>query len=310
MNQAGARDRDGDGPVAMAYWAGWANDPIPDLYFRLGLAFALLEGNGTSEPYWTNYEKSGNFENWGPEGTTYYTWNHWLRTHGNGEQGAITQVCYGGATDENSRRVITDGTALDNLAGEIKANIEKYFFGGLDLDIEGWWLYDRASNERFAKNLVQVVDVVANGIPSWKPITVAVGASAAGPIPSVGPDNYTGTMAPFLTDPVMAKVSRINIMSYNLDIENLYGNLDDIGAILRTFTDLGVDARKLSIGIQPIQQSGQPSASLDTVEQLGAYLRENGYGGAFLWGIGAPENPSYPTSAEYMTRMMKGLGLI
>jgi Glycosyl hydrolases family 18 len=301
-----------DSPIAMGYWAAWNNPAIPNLYFRLSMAFALLEGDGSSgNPYWTNYAPSGNFQQPAGPGSTYYTWNQWLLAHGNGSEGAITLVSYGGSTDQNIRAVIIANSYLDNLAGEIAANLAKYYFGGVDLDIEEWWNYSQAQNQTFAVNLAGMIKVLGPVVPSWKPITIAVGAQSAGSLAAIGvpDDNYTGTMQAFYADATaMSYVNQINIMSYNLPIDDLYGNLNDIQAILNTYTQAGVPASKLSIGIQPVQASGQQPVSLDTVTELCTWLKQNGYGGAFLWGIGDAAMPSTPTASDYMTAIVNGLG--
>ena len=42
----------------MAYWAGWANAPIPNYNFWLLPCFGILKYTGS---YWTDYSASGDF---------------------------------------------------------------------------------------------------------------------------------------------------------------------------------------------------------------------------------------------------------
>src|SRR5579883_3123399 len=146
-------------PVVNAYWAGWTNAQVPNFNFNgLLLAFALLKSDGRGN-FYTDYTASGNFQkpsNTGP----YVTWNNWARTFFN--QGARAYVSYGGATNNEFRGYIINANQdqLSKIAGEIKANIKLYNFNGVDLDIENWWSYGLADNQKFAANLATLVKIL------------------------------------------------------------------------------------------------------------------------------------------------------
>jgi chitinase len=296
-------------PVAMAYWEGWNNAPVPDLSFRLSLAFAAVQGDGSpGAPYWTDYSGSLNFQQPGAPGTPFYTWASWLYQHGGGCGSAIPLVSYGGGTETALRKLIINNSYLDNLAGEMIANLVRWRFSGLDLDIEDWWNHSPQENQQFATNLTTVVKTMGQKLLSGTPITITVGTQSAGSLPFINDDKYTGTMAPFFKDAeAMGYVDRVNIMTYNIGVSNLYSDLAVIGTILNTYTALGVPASKLCIGISP-EQNGEPAVALTTVTNLAAYLKQNGYGGAFLWAIGEKYGTGAPSATDYMNAIIQGFG--
>jgi hypothetical protein len=297
-------------PRAFSYWAGWANAAIPDFKFDgLFLAFALLKGH-----YYTDYSASGEFEKWSSTGP-YVTWSTWWRKYFN--SGARAYVSYGGGTNDEFRAEVIHASDadIDQIACEIWGNVKKYYFDGVDLDIEGWWNYGLSDNQKFAVNLAKLVKKLrayfdADADTRGKPITLAVGYEAAGSIQGV-PSNaaYAGSMLPFFKDAdAMAATSYVYIMSYNVTIDNFYGRTDLINAMLNTL-ETAILKEKIIFGIQPYQYMGQPPATpLATVTAIGKLIKDRQDGGMFLWGIGTAGIGNL-SSWDYMNAMMQGLGL-
>ena len=95
-------------------------------------------------------------------------------------------MAYGGASNPAFRQYVIEASSSDlsNIAGEIKANLQKYHFAGVDLDIEDWWSHNKAENSLFAQHLAEmVVDLKKSLDADNDPgvITVTVGPSAADP---------------------------------------------------------------------------------------------------------------------------------
>ncbi len=293
-------------PKAFAYWAGWTNAEIPDFNFNgVLLAFAQLKGH-----YYTDYSASGNFEEPSSSGP-YATWNTWLTKWFS--DGARAFVSYGGATNSEFRKDVINASdaELGQIAGEIQANIKKYYFGGVDLDIEDWWDYNYADNIKFANNLAKLVIDLRQALDNdpatqGKVISIAVGWDSAGSISSISaPGSNTGSMVPFYQNSeAMAAVSYVYIMSY---LTKFYSNFDNIGLLMNKFIAAGAPREKLMFGIEPYS-NGRQMISLTTTKKLGEYIKTNNYGGMFMWGIGTDISGKFNTW-NYMDAMMQGLGL-
>lgn len=301
------------GPVVYAYWAGWTNAPIPSLAFNgLMLSFAEMKKDNQGN-FYSDYSASGNFQlpnNTGP----YVTWNTWARTYFS--TGARAYVSYGGGTDTNTRGYIIYGTPTDlsNMAGEIKANVKKYYFGGVDLDIENWWSYNQSQNLQFATNLDTLVKLLRASLdqdPATQgtPITISVGWNSAGAVQGIsdGGSAYTGTMLPFFNDSAaMNAISSINIMSYDININNFYSQLNLVGNILKTFASANIPTQKLVFGIQPLEYPGFLPTQLTAVQAVAQFVKQNNYGGVFLWGIGTTGLGNL-SAYDYINAMQAGL---
>jgi hypothetical protein len=284
--------------TAMAYWAGWANAAIPNYDFWLLPCFGILKYNNNG--YWTDYSASGNFPY--PSSTgPYVTWNGWQNAHGNCSGYARTLLSYGGDANPEFRTFVAEARELDNLAGEIIANVDNYYFCGLELDIEDWWTRSRSVNLAFSDNLIKVVNTVGPRLQQkGKPIAVTVGDTSAG---SNTNDAYSGTMKSFYQSEAMAYVAQINIMCYGITHDD---DMDKLDALLAEYVAAGVPPDKLSVGIKP-EKDGKPD--LATVTRLCARLKDQGFGGAFLWGIGLDSMPSSPSASQYVKAMLDGFGL-
>lgn len=300
-------------PVVYSYWAGWSNAQIPDYKFDgLFLAFALLHSDGRGT-YYTDYSASGNFQNPANSGT-YTIWNNWLRKYWN--EGARAYVSYGGATNDDFRKIIIEANAeqLTKIAGEIKANIKNFYYDGVDLDIEGWWHYGNSDNIKFANNLARMVKILRKSLDDdtatkGKIIMIATGWHAAGQVAGMYDTGnaYAGTMRPFFADPdAMNAISAVNIMTYNTGIKNFYSRADLAINILNQFVIAGVDRQKLIFGIQPCESANAGPTPSSTIKTLAETIKLNNFGGMFMWGIGTSglcgQNP-----AEYLTAMQQGL---
>lgn len=284
--------------IAMAYWAGWANAAIPNYDFWLLPCFGILKYDGTY--YWTDYKASEYFPIPSDHGP-YVTWNGWQNAHGNCSGYARTLLSYGGDANPEFRTFVADGLKLDYLAGELVANVDNYYFCGLELDIEDWWTRTRAVNLAFANNLATVVNIAGPKLQQkGKPLAITVGDTSAGTNTN---DAYSGTMIPFYQSPAMAYVAQINIMCYGLSYE---GDMGKIDALLAEYVQAGVPPEKLCVGIKP-EKDGKPD--LAAVTRLCAHLKDQGFGGAFLWGIGLDSMPSSPSASQYVKAMLDGLGL-
>lgn len=302
-------------PKVFSYWAGWSNAAIPDTSFD-GVMLAFAQMRGGNNAYYTDYSGSGNYQLPSQTGP-YATWNSWVVKHWN--TGGRGYVSYGGGTNDDFRGYIIKGSSqqLSAIAGEIKANVQKYYFDGVELDIEGWWNYGNADNAKFASNLASMIKTLRQSLDNdpataGKPIVIAVGWNAAGNVqdmPNTG-NNYAGTMNVLFNDAdAMNAIYTINIMSYNTGISNFYARLDLIDNILNTFVNAGVPKEKLMFGIQPCENGGNPPAtSTDTISALGQHIAANQFGGLFMWGIGTSgmcgKDPGY-----YLAAMKAGLGV-
>lgn len=292
-------------PKLYSYWAGWSNTPIPDFKLDgLVLAFAFLEKSGSGS-YYTDYSKSGNFQNYSDTGP-YATWQiKWLKKYY--AEGARAYLSYGGGTDTNIRRLIIEATPeqLTSIAGEIKANVKQYWFDGVDLDVEGWWNYNKEQNLVFAKNFSVLVKALRESLDSDpqtrdKPIMIAVGADSAS---SADSSSYTGTMKPFYSDTkAVAAISGVFIMSYGLE-----NNIPAIEGVLNDYTNAGVPEEKLFIGVSPYK-IGQAPVSMDAIQALGAFVKKNNYGGLFVWAIGS-EGLDTVAAGNYLKAMKSSLGV-
>jgi len=204
------------------------------------------------------------------------------------------------------------------MVGEIKDNIKLYSFDGVDLDIENWWSYDTAANQKFSANLASLVKILRTSLdndPKSKDksiaIMITVGWNAAGSVngmPDAG-SAYTGTMASFFLDSeAMNAISAVNIMSYNTCIADFYSRHDLVENILNMFNQAGVPKQKIIFGIQVYECGGNPPAtSLATITSLGQFIKADNYGGLFLWAIGAQEL-GQQSSWDYINAMKTGLG--
>jgi hypothetical protein len=171
----------------------------------------------------------------------------------------------------------------------------------LELDIEDWWTRSRSVNLAFSDNLIKVVNTVGPRLQQkGKPIAVTVGDTSAG---SNTNDAYSGTMKSFYQSEAMAYVAQINIMCYGITHDDAMDKLD---ALLAEYVAAGVPPDKLSVGIKP-EKDGKPD--LATVTRLCARLKDQGFGGAFLWGIGLDSMPSSPSASQYVKTMLDGFGL-
>jgi hypothetical protein len=303
-------------PVVYSYWAGWSYAPIPNFRFDgLFLSFALLlQGEGGS--FYTDYSRSGNFHDPSIPGNSRYLWNDkWLVQYWS--SGSRGYVSYGGASNGEMRSFIINASdaQLDLIAGEIKANIAKYSFDGVDLDIEDWWSPSRTrpDNERFATQLAKLVGILRLSMDNdvstrLKPIMITVGITAADT--TKPQDSYAGTMNAFFANAdAMKAISDVNVMSYNTGIANFYSRLDIIGDYLTQFKSAGVPAEKLIVGVQPCEDHGnRPATPTNVITNLGQFIKQNNYGGLFLWGIGASELCGHD-AWSYIKAMQAGLGI-
>lgn len=303
-------------PVVYSYWAGWSNNAIPNVHFNgLFLAFAIMKKDANNN-YYTDYSVSGNFQkpdNNGP----YVTWNTWLHTFYN--SGARSFVAYGGGTNNDFRGYVINANEeqLSKMAGEIKANVKLYYFDGVDLDIENWWSFNSADNEKFARNLATMVKYLRKSLDSdtatnGKKITITVAFTAAGSIPDMKnfDGSYTGTMLPFFKDnEAMNGVTSINIMSYGTCITDFYTRHDLIANILTVFNQAGIPKEKIIFGVQPYECGlGHPLTPVNVVMSLGQFIRSNNYGGLFMWGIGT-DGIDASNAESYINAMKSGLGI-
>jgi GH18 family chitinase len=276
------------------------------------LAFAQIqEGNNS---FYTDYSASGNFQlptKTGP----YQTWNSWLLKYW--PSGGRAYVSYGGGTNSDFRGYVIHSSIqqLGQLAGEIKANIAKYYFDGVELDIENWWSYGLADNQQFATNLATMIKILRTSLDSDpntkdKPIIIAVGYEAAGKVEGL-PSNlqYAGSMNSLFRDvEAMNDISAVNIMAYNTGVANFYSRYDLVDGILNNFVNAGVSMQQIIFGVQPCESSGKPATSTDAITKLGQHIVQNHFGGMFMWGIGADGMCKQDPKA-YLTAMKLGLGL-
>lgn len=297
-------------PKVYAYWAGWSDQAIPNFKFDgLFLSFAMLHADGQGS-YYTDYSLSGNFQLYSDKGA-YSIWNKWLVTHW--PSGSRAHVSYGGGTNAELRGLIINASdqQLDQLAGEIKANIAKYYFDGVDLDIEAWWIHSRADNEKFSTQLASMVKKLRRSLdndPSTyqKPIMLTVGVTAANAESTH--DSYAGSMRSFFSDvEAMSAVSDINIMSYNTGVPHFYTRLDLISDYLNAFKAAGVPAQKLITGVQICETAGATHTPPEVITNLGQFIKQENYGGLFLWAIGSGQCGQDP--ATYIKSMQTGLGV-
>lgn len=301
-------------PVLYSYWAGWSNAAIPNLKFNgLILAFAHLKSNAPGV-YSTTYSRSGNFQQGGTSPSpAYTTWSTWRKNFSGGGF-----VAYGGDTNAEFRGDIINATPqqLSNMAGEIKANVLKYGFNGVDLDIETWWNFTPAENRIFANQLAILVPILRQSLddnPATKsdPIMLDVGWNSAGPVVGIpdGGSSYTGTMQPFYSNAAaMNAVTSINVMSYDIGIANFYSRLDLISNLLNTFVNAGVTKQKLVLGVQPYEAPGEfPPTPVGVVQALAQYIKQNNYSGMFMFGIGT-NGLGNLSAYDYINAMKQGLG--
>lgn len=303
-------------PVINSYWAGWSKQKIPNFKFDvLLLAFALLKRDNKGH-FYTDYTASGNFQHH-TRISSFAIWNKWIRA--NRKAGARIYVSYGGMTNKNLRGMIihANDQQLASMTNEIKANIKKYHFDGVDLDIENWWSYAKTDNEKFAVNLAKMVKLLRQSLDNdpdtrGKPITLAVGWNAAGdinmmPVPG---DTYAGTMKIFFADnEAMNATAAINIMSYGTLIPNFYSRIDLIDNILNQFSIAGIPKQKIIFGIQPCESHGTKPTPLTIITALGQHINQLNYGGLFLWGIGA-DDMCHQSADDYIRAMKNGLGVL
>lgn len=290
-------------PVVYSYWAGWSNgkvppEEVPDIKFDgLFLAFAELHLDSAGN-YYTDYKASGDFQIPSDKGA-YSIWSKWWIKYWN--QGSRAYISYGGGANTEFRSMVINATdqQLDQIAGEIKANIGndklKFYFDGVDLDIENWWGFNQTDNERFAFNLAKLIKILRKSLDNdpktkGKAIMLAVGLEAAGRIDQMisngnaSNSDYAGTMMPVFSDSdAMNAVSAINIMTYNTKIPDFYSRLDLFDAIFNQFRAVGIPQQKLIMGIQPCEFAGAKATSPETVNQLALHSKEQGYGGLFFW---------------------------
>lgn len=302
-------------PVVYSYWAGWSNAEIPNFSFNgLFLAFAIMNRDNKGN-FYTDYTASNNFQQPSMSGP-YVTWNNWARHYY--AAGARAYVSYGGGSNEAFRGYIINANEneLSNMAGEIKANIKLYFFDGVDLDIESWWSFNNVDNKKFATNLITLVKQLRWSLDNdpqtrGKAIFITVGWNSAGPVAGMsdGGSTYTGSMQAFFSDTTaLNAVTAINIMSYDTCIDSFYSRQDLIANILSTFNHAGIPKQKIILGIQPYECGPRQLTAVGTVIALGQYVKQNNYGGLFLWGIGANELGQL-SAWDYLNAMKFGLGL-
>lgn len=303
-------------PAVYSYWAGWSNTNIPNINFNgLFLAFALMKSDNNGN-YYTDYSVSGNFHKPHDSGP-YVTWNNWLHTFYN--SGARGYVAYGGGTNNEFRGYVINASddQLSKMAGEIKTNIKLYYFDGVDLDIENWWSFNNADNEKFARNLATLVKDLRKSLDSdndtkGKAITITVAFTAAGSVPGLQNYDgaYTGTMLPFFKDnDAMNATKTVNIMSYNTCIADFYSRHDLVGNILNVFNQAGIPKEKIIFGVQPYECGGKGTAtSPNVILSLGQFIKANNYGGLFMWSIGA-DGIDATNAGNYINAMKSGLGI-
>jgi GH18 family chitinase len=302
-------------PAVYSYWAGWSNTPIPNIHFDgLFLAFAFMKVDDKGN-YYTDYSLSGNFHkphNAGP----YVTWNNWLHTFYN--SGSRAYVAYGGGTNADFRGYVINANdeQLSKMAGEIKLNIKLYYFDGVDLDIENWWSFGTADNEKFARNLATLVKYLRKSLDSdaetkGKGITIAVAFTSAGSVPGLQQydGSATATMLPFFKDSeAMNAIKTVNIMSYNTCISDFYSKHDLVASILNVFNQAGIPKEKIIFGIQPYECGEKGVAtSPEVIMSLGQFIKDNNYGGLFMWSIG--NNIDQTAASTYINAMKSGLGV-
>lgn len=300
-------------PKLYSYYAGWyppqGAASIPN--FKMDgilIAFATIQKNGNG--YATTFSGDFNIPSGDPL-KSYTVWNNWVR-----QFGGKAYVSVGGGTNEILRKYIIEGSQEDlaALANEIQHDVGQ-MFDGVDLDIEGWWNYSREDNIKFARNLAKLVKLLRADLDNdpWtreKPIMLAVGHEAAGEVPGLSGSNsgYAGTMKPFFADSkAMSAVKSIFIMSYNINVDHLYERHDLVANILNTFSNTGIPDEKIFFGIQPYQKSNEPATSLPTVQSLAEFVKNSGYGGVFMWGIGT-QGIGALSSYDYLAAMKAGLG--
>lgn len=311
-------------PKVYSYWTGWGStNNIPDQNFDgLMLSFAVLRFNGDNT--YTDYSASNNFNDPSISGSSNKIWKAWTTKHN--KPGYIS---YGGGTNSEVRKYIINASdkQLENLAIEIKANVKKYQFSGIDLDFEHWWdMKERAQNEKFATQLAKFVKILRSYLDNepdtkGKPIAIAVNWNAAGNIEGSWNDNlYAGTMNAYFKDKAaMQATAHVMIMAYNLceaksDPNRFtYANLNKVEKMLHNFEQAGVAKDKLVFGIQA-RECGTPYndeqkelfkivTPLDDVKKLSGYITQNGYGGLFMWAIGDGVMNGALPAASYIAAM-------
>ena len=296
-----------------SFWGGWSNTPIPEIGIDgIVLAFAQMMNSG-GENYYTDYARSNNFQqcNQSPNTTSYPIWNQWIRKY----FGGTASVSYGGSNNPDLRQFILNGSpaTLDRIAGEIRANVSIYNFDGVDIDIEDWWSYTPEQNIQFALNLSSVIKTLRSHMDSSlrtrnRQISLAVGTYVAGPVPGMpSQSSNLGSMLEIFQDTAFVNaISHINIMSYNTGMTAFYKNLSVIDNLLSTFHNAGIPKEKLVLGVQPIESGGQQATEPSVIQALAAHLKDAGYGGIFLWGVGVDQ----PDPASYLNAIMAGFGRI
>jgi GH18 family chitinase len=289
-------------PVIAVYFGGWANRPIPDTFMNsIYPSFAHMEKSGST--FYSDYKASGNFHEPSDRGS-YKTVNDWTRKYF--DRGARSKVAYGGGKNHQFRKYVIDATdqELDSMAGEIKANIKKYYFSGVDLDIEHWWDHSKEENLKFGRNIAKLVKILRRSLdedPQTKgaAIDMAVGFDAAGKVEGISEGTYTGTMLPLFQDQdAMKAIGHINIMSYGspFDQQEIVSNLLD------TFSK-AVPREKICFGFFPLGHN--PPMSPEVVESHSRFLKDK-CGGAFLWAI----DEYLPNPAVYIHAMKRGFGVL
>lgn len=300
-------------PKLYSYYAGWyppqGAAPIPNFKMDgLLIAFATIQKNGNT--YSTTFSGDFNIPSGDPL-KSYTVWNNWVR-----QFGGKAYVSFGGGTNEALRKYIIEGNPEDlaALANEVQHGVGQ-MFDGVDLDIEGWWNYGKEDNLKFARNLAQFVKLLRTDLDAdpWareKPIMLAVGYEAAGEVTGLESNPaYAGSMKPFFADnKAMSAVTSILIMSYNINVDHLYGRHDLVNNILNTFSNAGIADEKIFFGIQPYQKINGPATPLATVQSLSEFIKNSGYGGVFMWGIGT-QGLGNLSGYDYLAAMKAGLGI-
>jgi GH18 family chitinase len=303
----------------FAYYAGWSESEVPDVSFNGVLpAFALIHKD-TQGNYYTDYSQSGNFQTWGTP--AYHATNDWAIKYADykNDLGKL-YVSYGGDRNLDLRDFIIHANQddIEKIASEIHANMKKYYFTGVDLDIEGWWSnYQDGDNVKFANNLAQLVILLRQYIDADQQtvgakIIVTVGLLSAGPINGIGQDPRQLMTEFYNNAEAMNAVSLINIMSYSSGKEGFYSNQTLMLAIINTFkvalhNDIN-QYKKLIFGVLRVE-SARVNVPPTLIQQLAHdVIAPSGIGGMFLWVIGDPVAGA--NAKDYILAMQRGLGII